>query len=119
MRIAHAFLGKGELRLALRAMFLGGLARLSKQNQLVIAAYKSNREYCTELHRRAHDRPSLIRAFVENVNTLERVWYGLHEVTQDMVDVFSLKCERLTRAADDDSKMPPPSLPGSSAGVDS
>ena len=89
MAMARDLLSRGELRLALRAMFLAGLVNLAAQEKLVVAKHKSNRDYIAELERRAHDQPGLLTAFSTNVRLLEEVWYGLHTATQDTVVGFS------------------------------
>lgn len=88
LALAHELFGKGELRLALRAMFLAGLSRLARADVIQVAIHKSNREYLREIMRRAYDVPGLVPAFTDNVRIIEWVWYGLHEPTTRMVDEF-------------------------------
>jgi hypothetical protein len=99
MAVAREFLRKGELRLALRAMFLAALAHLAQAQRLSIARHKSNREYLGELRRRAHDRPDVLAAFAANVRVLERIWYGVHPATPDLVEAFTQNQEVLLRQA--------------------
>jgi len=99
MAVAREFLRKGELRLALRAMFLAALAHLAQVQRLSIARHKSNREYLGELRRRAHDRPDVLAAFAANVRVLERIWYGVHPATPDLVEAFTQNQEVLLRQA--------------------
>lgn len=95
MAIAREFLDNGELRLAVRAMFLGCLVFLANREKLTIARHKSNREYIRELDRKAHDAPDVLLAFAENVKILERLWYGMHRATQDMITAFTNNQERI------------------------
>ena len=95
MAMAREFLEKGEYRLAIRAMFLACLVRLSNDQKLTIAPHKSNMEYIIELRRRAHDMPQILSAFTDNVTILERIWYGMHEATQNAIEKFSANHERI------------------------
>ena len=95
MALAREFLENGELRLAVRAMFLGCLVYLANREKLTIARYKSNREYIRELNRRAHDVPDVLIAFSENVGILERLWYGMHKATEEIVKAFTDNQERI------------------------
>lgn len=85
---ANEMLRKGELRLALRAFYLSTLAFLAQREWLVIARYKTNREYEKELQRRAAARGEMVEAFGHNVGLFERAWYGTHEVTPEHVERF-------------------------------
>ncbi len=88
LELARELLGRGERRLAIRALFLGALAHLAHRELVTVAVYKSNREYLRELMRRAHDRPSLLEAFRANMRLLEDVWYGTSEATEVLVQTF-------------------------------
>lgn len=93
--LAGELMEKGELRLALRALFLAGLAFLAGNEMITIAKFKSNRDYERELRRRAHGEPRLIAAFAEHVTMFERVWYGMHEVTRQCMKHFAANHEKL------------------------
>jgi len=95
MRLARELLGKGEGRLALRALYLGSLAGLAGRGLISIARFKSNREYARELGRRGHSFPGMVGAFGENVKIFDRVWYGIHPVTEELVSVFSKNLSRI------------------------
>ena len=88
MEIARDLLRRGEIRLAVRAMFLACLAHLSMQDRIAVSRHKSNRDYVRELARRARDLPELQQAFKENVAVLERAWYGRHQIAPDVLDAF-------------------------------
>jgi len=48
-----------------------------------------------ELRRRARALPDLQAAFAENVGIFDRVWYGLHEVTQEALERFQINLETI------------------------
>lgn len=97
--MARQLLEKGELRLALRALYLAALALLADRDMLSIARFKSNRDYLNELKRRAHERAALQNAFSENIALFEQSWYGRHEVTLDIFNLFSDNTERIRTLA--------------------
>jgi len=86
---AQELMEAGELRLALRALYLASLAELGQRELILIAKFKSNREYERELLRRAHGQPVLLGAFSENVSAFENAWYGMHEVSGEILDRFA------------------------------
>jgi hypothetical protein len=95
LKLARELMDRGELRLALRALYLAGLAHLAQREFVSIAKFKSNREYEHELRRRARALPDLQNAFGENVTTFDRIWYGMHEVTQESLQLFQTNLERI------------------------
>jgi hypothetical protein len=95
MRLARELLGKGEARLALRAYYLSSLAGLAGRGLISIARSKSNRDYSRELGRRGHAFPHLVGAFGDNVQIIDRVWYGIHPVTEELVSDFTRNLLRL------------------------
>jgi len=95
LNLAGELMGKGELRLALRAVYLATLACLARQELITIAKYKSDREYELELRRRSHTQPQLAGVFAENRALFESAWYGLHEVTPGIMDRFLRNQERI------------------------
>jgi hypothetical protein len=95
LHLAGELMGKGEPRLALRALYLATLASLARQELVTIAKYKSDREYELELRRRSHSRPHLVGIFAENRILFESAWYGLHEVTPGIMDRFLQNQERI------------------------
>ena len=82
-------LQKGEWRLAMRALHMAGLTHMAHADRITIERFKSNRDYLSEYNRRAHDDPNGIKAFADNIRTLERVWYGRHPVTLDTLEHFA------------------------------
>jgi hypothetical protein len=95
LNLAGELMEKGELRLALRALYLATLACLARQELVTIAQYKSDREYELELRRRSHTQPHLVGIFAENRILFESAWYGLHEVTPGIMDRFLRNQERI------------------------
>jgi hypothetical protein len=95
MKLGRELLARGDLRLAMRAFYLASLAHLAAKNLVTLAKFKSNRDYERELRRRGHALPELPPLFSENVSAFDRTWYGMHEVTEDLVNHFILRVERL------------------------
>jgi uncharacterized membrane protein YuzA (DUF378 family) len=97
-KLARELLEHGELRLALRAFYYASLSHLAARNLISIARFKSNRDYECELRRRAHSFPDLLPVFDDNLESFERIWYGLHEVNRELVDRFAANVERMKPA---------------------
>lgn len=95
MQLARELASRGELRLALRAAYLAGLAHLGQQQFVSIARHKSNLDYQRELRRRARTRAELLAAFDENLIAFERAWYGDHGVTMPIFEQFTHNLERI------------------------
>jgi hypothetical protein len=98
LQLARELLGRGELRLALRAYYLASLAHLAERNLIVIARHKSNRDYERELVRRAHAVPELTGLFSANVSIFDRAWYGRHDVTVEGLESFAANVSRMKAA---------------------
>jgi hypothetical protein len=96
--LAQEYLAKGELRLALRALYLASLAHLAQRDLISIRASKSNWDYRLELERRGRGLPVLIAAFRENVLVFDRAWYGRYAVSPEIVQAFTANLERIGRA---------------------
>jgi len=99
LEMAENLIARGDLRSALRAMYLGCLAILARQKVIVIARFKSNREYERELYRKAHNAPEMLSAFSSNMRTFEGIWYGNHQVTSDTIQHFKENQTRITTIA--------------------
>lgn len=95
MQLARELIARGEMRLALRASFLAGLAHLGQRGLISIARYKSNLEYERELRRRARARGELTAAFDQNRAAFERSWYGPHAVTPEIIESFNRNLEKI------------------------
>jgi hypothetical protein len=98
--LARRLTAEGRTRLALRALYLGSLAHLARSELIVISSFKSNREYERELQRRTCAAPGLVSAFGDNVRLFERVWYGMHDITEEILSRFRENHERVMRVAE-------------------
>ena len=96
LRLARAQSEAGDLRLAVRAVFLATLAALGEQRLIEIARSKSNRDYVRELRLRAAARREVPEVFGRSVGVFERAWYGLHEVAPEWVHELLENHQRLT-----------------------
>jgi hypothetical protein len=100
LALATELADKGELRLAMRALYLATLAHLADRDMITIERYKSNREYEDELRRRAHEHRELIATFSNSLNVFERIWYGMYPVARSDFDSFTLSQKRMIAFAD-------------------
>lgn len=101
MRLAFEYRREGNLRFAIRALYLSCLSSLAADKMISIARGKSNLDYSREFQRRAKrlspDLPERLRL---NVGLFERSWYGAHSVTEEVLDEFAQNLEFLkTRTA--------------------
>jgi hypothetical protein len=94
LAMAERYTGSGDLRLALRALYLGTLALLNRRGLVTVHACKSNRDYEGELRRRSRDN-GLTQIFHLNIRSFEQSWYGFHEVTGDQLQLFRDNMGRL------------------------
>jgi hypothetical protein len=94
-RLGRELLGRGELRLAMRAFYLASLAHLAARNLISLAKFKSNRDYERELRRRGHSFPEVLALFGDNVSVFDRTWYGMHEISEELITQFVTRVERL------------------------
>lgn len=99
INLGRELLGRGEFRVALRAFYFASLSHLASRSLISIAKFKSNRDYERELWRRGHSLPDLLSLFGENVSVFDRVWYGLHDVNQEVVGNFLVNVEKIKAAA--------------------
>ncbi len=95
LALAEEFTAKGELRLAMRALYLATLAHLAEHGMITVEIYKSNREYEQELNRRAHERNELLAIFSKGLNLFERVWYGMYRLPRTDFDHFRENQKRI------------------------
>lgn len=94
--LANRLEGEGELRLALRAAYLGLLAGLAQREWLTIRRDRTNREYLDEFTRRWRRRPqAAVEARTEipeklrgSLRVFDRVWYGSHAPTPATVAAY-------------------------------
>jgi hypothetical protein len=95
LRLARELRGRGELRLAVRALFLGMLAALAERGLIGVARGKSDLEYQRELARYGHEIPGLVESFGEGMRAYESVWYGTHESTEALFEAMVLHQQRM------------------------
>ncbi|NNL74907.1 MAG: hypothetical protein HKO68_01075 [Desulfobacterales bacterium] len=95
LALSKELTAKGELRLAMRALYLATLAHLAQHEMITIETYKSNREYEKELKRRAHGRKELLLIFENNLTIFERVWYGMYRIAQSDFEQYAANQKRI------------------------
>jgi hypothetical protein len=100
LTLAGELAEKGELRLAMRALYLATLAHLADHEMITIEVYKSNREYEHELNRRAHEHPELLAIFSTSLNFFERVWYGMYRIARPDFDNYATSHQRMMTFAE-------------------
>ncbi len=88
LALAQQMMEKGELRLALRALYLATLSVLAHQQLVRLAAAKSNRDYLLELTRRTRGQGNVPDYFRENIQLFEASWYGTHAVTPTILETM-------------------------------
>jgi hypothetical protein len=94
--LANQLEGEGNLRLALRAAYLGLLAGLAQRAWLTIRRDRTNREYLDEFTRRWRRRPqAALEARAEipeklrgSLRQFDRVWYGAQTLTPVSVATY-------------------------------
>jgi hypothetical protein len=91
--LARNKLQEGELRLALRALFLAVLALLGAQRVIIIRRSKSNSDYESELRKRK--QAELAELFRGNRRLFERCWYGDDPVTEIEIEESNQFYQRL------------------------
>jgi hypothetical protein len=93
--LARDLIAQGEARLALRALYLASLSHLAGLHLITISKSKSNNDYKRELFRNAHAMPEILSLFSENVMLFDRSWYGMYEVTSDVLSMFQKNQTRI------------------------
>lgn len=81
LRLARQKAEDGDLRQALRALFLAVLSLLGDQGLILIRKSKSNFDYERELKRKLNSLPGLDEIFSADRKLFERCWYGAYPVT--------------------------------------
>ncbi len=99
LRLAAELAGRAEWRLALRAVYLASLAHLAHRELVRLAPAKSNRDYLIELRRRARSLPSIPDAFARTAARFDRVWYGRHEASPDLIAEVRSELDAMRRTA--------------------
>jgi hypothetical protein len=81
LRLARQKANDGDLRQALRALFLATLSLLGAHGHILIRKSKSNFDYERELKRKLTSAPGLDEIFSVDRKLFERCWYGAYPVT--------------------------------------
>lgn len=95
LAMARELMTKKDYRQAMRAFYLSILSQLGEHDRLVIARYKSNRDYQRELARRIHAEPELCDIFTQCMIAFESAWYGMHPVGEPQLGQFMADQERI------------------------
>jgi hypothetical protein len=98
LRLARQKVEEGDLRQALRALFLAALSLLGAQGLVLIRKSKSNFDYERELRRKLNSVPDLDEIFSADRKLFERCWYGAHPVTIAEFDQSDSLYQRLKHA---------------------
>lgn len=83
LRLMEQLRLSGEDRLAMRAQFLALLSLLARKGWLTFARHKSNRDYQREVALKSKRKPRVAESFKESCLRFDRVWYGLHAVSDE------------------------------------
>ncbi|MBV9878230.1 MAG: hypothetical protein JO025_26100 [Verrucomicrobia bacterium] len=98
LRLARQKVEEGDLRQALRALFLAALSLLGAQGLVRIRKSKSNFDYERELRRKLNAVPGLDAIFSADRKLFERCWYGAHPVSVAEFDQSESLYQRLKHA---------------------
>jgi hypothetical protein len=98
--LAQDCVARGDLRGAVRALYLGSLSYLARNALVGIHPSKTNREYETELRRRARGKADVARLFSQNARVFERAWYGDHAVSAEIIESFRENLQRMKACAE-------------------
>jgi hypothetical protein len=88
LALARELMEKGELRLALRALYLATLSLLAQQQLVRLGPAKSNRDYLTELTRRLRGNTAAVQLVRSNMDLFEASWYGTHDVNSAIIETM-------------------------------
>jgi len=95
MALAEDCARQGDLRSALRAVYLANLAWLGRGEWIAIHPGKTNREYELEVRRKMRDFPEACSLFRANIVSFESAWYGMHEVTAGDLELLRGRLQRM------------------------
>jgi hypothetical protein len=94
LEMARDLRERGDLRLSLRAFYLSTLSFLSEHELILIARYKTDSDYASELRRKTR-ASALYEPFNESIKIFQQSWYGMHDVTAGILDRFAAVQERI------------------------
>jgi hypothetical protein len=98
LRLARQKVEEGDLRQALRALFLAALSLLGAQGLILIRKSKSNFDYERELRRKLNTASGLDEIFSADRKLFERCWYGAHPVSLTEFEQSDSLYQRLKHA---------------------
>lgn len=87
-KMAAEFHGRGEYRLAMRAVYLALLATLADRNLITVRRHKTNLAYLRELATHLKRDHAALAAFRHGTVAYESVWYGEHMATPEGYQVL-------------------------------
>ena len=93
LRLARQLRTEREYRKAVRALFLGLLACLSRRDLLSLRTSKTNSDYLRELRRRTAGHAFDEAPFRHAAHLYEAGWYGDHPVTEETLDAMTANVE--------------------------
>jgi len=97
-QLAHEKAGQGDLRQALRALFLASLSLLGAEGLVLIRRSKSNFDYERELRGKSGSALDVTNIFSAGRQLFERCWYGAHPATTAEFDESTRLYQRLKHA---------------------
>ena len=100
LALAHELMASGDLRMAVRALYLARLSYLARHGLVTVQASKTNRQYETELRRRTRDKVDIARLFSENARVFERAWYGDHPPSVQLIESVQENFQRMKARAE-------------------
>ncbi len=100
LELASRLVAAGDCRAAVRALFLGVLAKLGERDFVTLRPYKSNDDYGRELALRARGRQEVVEAFRWLRRWMECTWYGYVPVTMEMWRDYHFRSATLHRGCD-------------------
>ncbi|MDD2600268.1 MAG: hypothetical protein PHO37_13755 [Kiritimatiellae bacterium] len=106
LELAAALVAAGDYRAALRALFLGVLAKLGEHDFITLRPYKSNYDYSRELELRARGQQELITTFRSLRTLMECTWYGYVPVTVELWRDYQAQSTNLRRACNPRAAQP-------------
>jgi hypothetical protein len=106
LALAREHAGRGEWRLALRALYLATLARLAAEGLVSLAKFKTNLDYEREVRRRALSRTEIVAGFSRRRREFEEVWYGRAEPGESVIQAWLAELERPVAVATNGPTLP-------------
>ncbi len=86
LKMARELEARGDLRLAMRALYLATLSAMAQREWIRIGRGKSNRDYLMEFRKRLRTKEGPVAHFADSMELFEASWYGTHPATSDVID---------------------------------